>query len=100
MKPVISAIVLTLGVSAFATSASAEDVCMPATELKASLTDWYGETPVDGQKAGNLQIWASQQTGTWTAVRTLSDGLACVEDQGKNWLAGPAGQRMIMASLD
>lgn len=100
MKPVISALALALGLGAIATTASAKEVCMPAQDLKASLTDWYGEHPVEGQKSGTLQIWASQQTGTWTAVRTLGDGTACVEGQGQNWMGGLNDEETILASLD
>lgn len=97
MKPVISALALLLVIAAFSGPAIASEVCMPAKELKASLVDWYGETPVDGQSEGNIQVWASKHTGTWTAVKTLSDGMACVTGQGNDWMAGLDSQDIIMA---
>ena len=58
---------------------------MPAAEMKASLIDWYGETPVAEPTAAKEQLWASKHTGTWTLVKTLSDGYACVVAQGDDW---------------
>ncbi|MFT6676870.1 MAG: hypothetical protein ACJAVM_003076 [Sulfitobacter sp.] len=97
MKPVfsISALVFSLAASA----ANAGDVCMPAGELKASLIDWYGEQPIAEPTEKHEQLWASKQTGTWTMVKTLADGNACVIGQGDNWMAG-VNQREMLAALD
>lgn len=100
MKPVISALTLALGLGTVAAPAMANDVCMSAQELKASLVDWYGETPVEGQDDGAVQIWASDDTGTWSAVKTLSNGMACVTAQGANWMAGMTTDEMIVASAE
>jgi|TARA_R110002124_G_scaffold17225_10_gene72307 hypothetical protein len=100
MKPVISALTLALGLGAVAAPALASDVCMPAQELKASLVDWYGETPVEGQDDSAVQIWASDNTGTWSAVKTLSNGMACVTAQGQNWMAGMKTDQMVVASAE
>lgn len=100
MKPIISALFLTLGATSVAAPAFAADVCMPAQELKASLVDWYGEVPIEGQTEGGTQIWASDQSGTWSAVKTLSNGMACVTAQGTNWMAGLEGSELLIASLE
>ncbi len=92
--------VLPTGLGTVAAPAMASDVCMPAQELKASLVDWYGETPVEGQDDGAVQIWASDDTGTWSAVKTLSNGMACVTAQGANWMAGMTTDEMIVASAE
>lgn len=80
-----------------ATSAAANDVCMSASEMQSSLIDWYGERPVSGPTQDNTRLWVSDATGSWTLVRTLSDGNACVEAQGGNWSAGADPQQMIAA---
>ena len=85
MKHVLTATAATFAFLAAASGASAQDVCMPSGEMKASLIDWYGETPVSGQARGDTQLWASEQTGTWTLVKTLPDGQACVVNQGQDF---------------
>ena len=74
-------------------------VCMNAAEMEASLIDWYGEAPVEGEARDNMQLWASDRTGTWTVVRYLVDGTSCVVDQGKGWTS-PGEQGVPMAALD
>lgn len=99
MKPAFNKLALALILGSFASGALAAEVCMPAHEMRASLIDWYGERPVPGQDQGNTQLWVSEATGTWTIVKSLSDGNACVTAQGENWMAGLDQQR-IMASLE
>lgn len=100
MKPVISSLMLALSLGVFSTTAWADTVCMAEPELTASLTDWYGEIPIETQNDAGVQIWASVENGTWTAVKTLSDGNACVVGQGTDWMVGLTSQETIIASLD
>jgi len=65
--------------------ASAQPVCMQAVEMEAALIDWYGEAPVEGAWANDQQLWASENTGTWTLMQLRTDGTACVLSQGNNW---------------
>lgn len=93
MKPVNStlSLALALGLSATLVGAqegSNQDVCMPAEEMKASLVDWYGETPVAEPSDEGEQMWASDRSGTWTMVKLMADGNACVIAQGDNWMTG------------
>jgi hypothetical protein len=100
MKPVISTLALALSLGTLSTAAVAETVCMPKMELTASLTDWYGEVPVEGQDNSEVEIWASPENGTWTAVKSNGDGVACVVGQGTDWMAGLRTQETIVASLE
>lgn len=87
MKPAILLTAL-LTSSVFTTSAAqaqSQDVCMSTAELEASLKDWYGEAPVEGYADPKQQVWASEASGSWTLVRYLTDGNACVTAQGENW---------------
>ncbi|SEQ86322.1 hypothetical protein SAMN04488092_11514 [Thalassovita taeanensis] len=72
----------------------AEQVCDSRDVLAASLIDWYGETlqvEVAGP-AGRVEIWASDQTGTWSRVRVdTARGVACVIETGDGWDGQPAG---------
>ncbi|MEL6452826.1 MAG: S-adenosyl-L-homocysteine hydrolase [Pseudomonadota bacterium] len=99
MKPrifSIGALALTLGGAA--TGAVASNVCMPAAEMEASLIDWYGETPVDGSDSETTQIWASDQSGTWTLVQYLADGQSCVLAQGSDW-GSEVSEDLLIAGL-
>lgn len=81
------------------TAVSAKDVCMPSTEMEATLVDWYGETPVKGTQTDTTTIWASEQTGSWTLVQYLSDGQSCVLAQGSDW-DSTLTQDLTVAMLD
>lgn len=82
MKTAMIAIVTTALMS---TTAVAQDVCMSTTEMQSTLIDWYGESPVTEVSADDTRLWVSDSTGTWTLVRTMTGGTACVKAQGSNW---------------
>ncbi|UWR22444.1 S-adenosyl-L-homocysteine hydrolase [Sulfitobacter sp. S190] len=85
MKTVVFALGATL---ALTTAAAAQQVCMTAAEMQSSLIDWYGERPTQGPSNDNTRLWVSDANGSWTLVRTLSDGNACVVGTGMDWVAG------------
>jgi len=33
-----------------------------------------------------IEVWMSQEKGTWTILRTSADGTACVMATGTNWI--------------
>lgn len=94
MKPVFYAAMMSIMTPL---AAAAADVCMPVTEMEAGLVDWYGETPVETDEEESARIWASKQTGTWTLVKYLVDGNACVIAQGENWM--PQRNEMLLSQL-
>ena len=98
MKHVFSVAAVIAALSAH--SADAQEVCMPAGEMKASLIDWYGEKPVGYPDAENKQLWISERTGSWTMVRFQSDGIACTTAQGENWYTELQGQNLLAALRD
>lgn len=85
--------------AALATTATADQICMSTAELQSSLIDWYGESPVAGPTEDNTRLWVSDRTGSWTVVRTMADGTACVEAQGSNWSA-TMNARDVLATID
>ncbi|MGC1505512.1 MAG: S-adenosyl-L-homocysteine hydrolase [Sulfitobacter sp.] len=100
MKPFILTLALVLG-APFATSAAAgEPVCMATGEMKAALTDWYGETPVEAKSGEREQLWASKETGTWTMIKSFSDGNTCVVAQGDDWMTGLDQDQLLAALRD
>ncbi len=84
----ISSLAVSLSMPAVsASSAQASDVCMPATELEASLVDWHNET-LASQEGEDTYIWASGVGGSWTMVQYQTEGAtetACVVMHGENW---------------
>ena len=71
---------------------------MAAGERKAALTDWYGEAPVAAPSETREQLWVSQETGTWTMIKSFSDGNTCVLAQGEDWMAD-VDQNQLLAAL-
>lgn len=100
MKPVIASIALAIGTVTLAPAAKAEQVCMVADEMKAALIDWYGERPIAEPTETSEQIWVSQETGTWTMIKLLSDGNACVMAQGEDWVTGADNTEMVAQLTD
>lgn len=67
--------------------------CHNATEIAKQLSNKYEEAPVAFglQSNGNLlQVYASEQKGTWTVVSTTPAGMSCIVAAGKRWESLPA----------
>lgn len=92
-----TAVITFAALATLATSAAAQGVCMSASELQSSLIDWYGERPAADAPDNNTRLWVSDVTGSWTLVRTMADGNACVEAQGENWDANMDSGDMLAA---
>jgi len=99
MKPVFLTSAILTAISLTASAAAADEICMPFGEMKASLIDWYSERPVANPGENQEQLWVSDKTGTWTLVKKLADGNACVLAQGEDWMGG-ANQQELLAALD
>ena len=64
-------------------------VCSRSHELADALHQTFGELPVSSGLQPNgelLQIFASPQTGSWTAVTTSPQGVSCVLVTGQRWI--------------
>lgn len=62
--------------------------CGSRDALIAKLGEKYGEVRRGGGLTGTtaiFEIWASDQTGTWTILKTTPDGLSCVMAVGDGW---------------
>ncbi|MAO00188.1 hypothetical protein [uncultured Roseovarius sp.] len=62
--------------------------CLPRADLIEHLEERYSEHLAGGglQSAQQLlEIWASDQTGSFTVFVTRPDGLSCVIATGQNW---------------
>jgi hypothetical protein len=66
--------------------------CHNATEIAKQLSSKYDEAPVAFglQSNGNLlQVYSSEEKGTWTVVSTTPTGVSCIVAAGKRWESLP-----------
>ena len=88
-KRLLFASFLAAGVAALAaTPAKAQMACGERTAIIAKLGKDYGEVRRGGGLAGSsavFELWASKATGTWTILRTGTDGMSCVMAVGDGW---------------
>lgn len=75
-------------VLAIPTTLHAKTTCFDRDDLVANLETKYGETFAGGglQNAESImEIWSSQEKGTWTVLMTRADGKSCIMATGTNW---------------
>jgi len=80
---------LVFGAAAMAPPAMAQTLtCLPRDVLVQSLETTHGEHLTGGglQNAAHvIEVWSSEQTGSFTVFVTRADGLACIVATGQNW---------------
>ncbi len=80
---------LVFGAAAIAPPAMAQTVtCLPRDALVSSLETAHGERLTGGglqNQARVIEIWSSDQTGSFTVFVTRTDGMACIVATGQNW---------------
>ena len=81
---------LVFGAAAMAPPVAAQTApaCLPRTALVQNLQTAHGEHLTGGglQNAANLiEVWSSDETGSFTVFVTRADGLACIVATGRNW---------------
>jgi len=68
--------------------AQAQYVCAKRDSMITQLKKKFGESErgigVSGTEAV-IEIWSSEETGTWTIVMTRPNGIACVMAAGDSW---------------
>ena len=70
------------------TALSAQSSCADRDDLVAKLETRYGEEFAGGglQNAQQiLEVWFSEEKGTWTVLMTRADGRSCIMASGTNW---------------
>jgi hypothetical protein len=70
-----------------ATSAHAQQQCGPRDEVISMLAERFGEElrSVGLSPRGIVEIYSSEETGTWTILMNRTDGLACLLASGQLW---------------
>lgn len=74
--------------------------CHNASEIAKQLSSRYDEAPVAFglQSNGNLlQVYSSEEKGTWTVVSTTPTGMSCIVAAGKRWESLPLVKNDPMA---
>lgn len=64
--------------------------CAPREIIVGRLADKYGETRQSmglNQNNGVVELFASQETGTWTITVTMPNGMMCLMAAGQDWQA-------------
>jgi hypothetical protein len=83
---------LTFGLAAAAPPALAQTICGQYERLKNALTDGYGES-MSGRglqsETRMIELWRSPDTGTWTVLMILPNGITCVVASGTDWQDEP-----------
>ena len=79
---------LALLISLTASAAISQTMCGFYSAMIAQLGQKYGETRRSFGMYGpmqKLEIWASDETGTWTMLSISPGGMACVLASGDRW---------------
>lgn len=79
-------------------AATTDANCQPHGVIRQMLARDYVETPqMAAMTEGGLglELWASDGTGTWTALHRGSDGISCVVASGLDWRPG-ADPRVLL----
>ncbi len=91
MKPQIVSLGLWIGALAFAGAAQAQSaVCADRDSIVARLATEYGETRQAIGLASSsqvMEVFASEETGSWTITVTRTDGMTCLVAAGQNYEA-------------
>lgn len=88
-----------LAASATALSAQSEPKCGERDKLITELGQKFGEQLSAGGLTGPtklLEIWNSEDTGSWTILQTDADGQSCIVASGSDWVDFPAAMMSMM----
>ena len=89
----IAVLTMGLAVSASFSAAAQQRQCGFRGDVVENLQGKYGETRrATGLSRNNgvVEVWASAQTGTWTVVITMPNGMTCLVAAGEHFEPEPA----------
>lgn len=73
---------------ALADAQTARTICAERDQIVGTLTGYFGETARSwgmGPAGRIVEIFASDETGTWTITVTAPDGTTCLVASGNSW---------------
>lgn len=78
-----------LAAAVLAAPASAGTLCLPTPDLRALLTDRYGEVMQGAGLDGNglvVEVWTHPEGRSFSIILTAPDGHSCVARYGELWM--------------
>ena len=87
---------LTLLAALAPASLHAQTNCATRDTVVQKLETGYGEAFAGGglQNATRIiEVWFSEEKGTWTILMTRADGTSCIMASGTNWREGMPGMK-------
>lgn len=89
--PCLRTAALALAVLAPSALSAQSNNCADRAHVVRSLESSYGESFAGGGMQNTQQIievWYSEEKGTWTILMTRADGRSCIMASGTNWRDG------------
>ena len=80
-----------LGVLALPAAGLAQSFCAERDRVVSRLETGYDETFAGGgMQSGTriVEVWTSEENGTWTILLTRADGTSCIMASGTHWREG------------
>ena len=70
----------------------AAENCAPRGDVIGMLSESFGEVGHGGglTRQTAVEIWANDESGTWTIITTRPDGMSCIVASGSDWGPIPA----------
>ncbi len=92
--------VIAAGVPNFASAAHAQEGCGSRAEVLAHLNKNFKEVPIARglTSAGTALELIVSESGSWTILETLPNGLTCFRAGGEAWEGIPEGERDVVPS--
>lgn len=86
---------LIFGAAALAPPVAAQELarCLPRASMTEALKTRFGESLIGAglQSATQmLEVWASDESGSFTVLISFADGTSCVMTYGRYWFTKPA----------
>ncbi|MTI03066.1 hypothetical protein [Roseibium sp. RKSG952] len=90
MKKTLFKMTMGLGIMVLAAQQVHARNCAPRDEVIKRLTETYGETRQGigiARRGAVMEVYASDQSGSWTITVTLPDGMTCLVASGQAYEA-------------
>ncbi len=88
MKTIMLKMTIGLGIMVLAAQQVSAQNCAPREDVIKRLTKSYGETRRGigiARRGAVMKVFASDQTGSWTIVVTLPEGVTCLIASGQSY---------------
>ncbi len=88
MKAILLKMTIGLGIMVLAAQQVSAQNCAPRADVIKRLAQTYGETRRGigiARQGAVMEVFASDQTGSWTIVVTLPEGVTCLIASGQSY---------------